>query len=89
MWRGAWRERAPIVDGVWSFSLQAPYCLLDPTCPQRYQDFQLPWEGHYISVSHSLGIDSKNQIEEFSKQVFVGLLVSFPLVHDLCLLHDL
>lgn len=88
MWRGAWRERAPIVDGAWSFSLQASYSFLDRMC-QHHQHFQLPQEGHHTSVSHSLGVDSKNQIEELSKQVFVELIVSFTPFHTLCLLHGL
>lgn len=86
VWSGAWRERTPILDGVWSFSLQAQCCFLDPTCPQHYQDFQLPWEGHCTSVSHSLSIDSKTRIEEFSKQEFMGLIASSSLVHVLCIL---
>lgn len=63
------RERAPIVEGVWSFSLRAQHYFCGyfsaPTCHQHHIDFQVTWEGHRKSVSNSFGLDSENQIEEF------------------------
>lgn len=60
VWRGARRERAPIVEGVWSFSHRAQryFCVYSsaPACHQHHLDFQVTWEGHRKSVSNSFGL---------------------------------
>lgn len=55
VWRGARRETAPIVEGVWSFSHLAQRYIFGYssalTCHQHHPDFQLTWEGHCKSLS--------------------------------------
>ncbi|XP_014588345.2 immunoglobulin-like domain-containing receptor 1 isoform X3 [Equus caballus] len=61
------RGRAPIVEGVWSFSHRAQhyFCGCFSARHQHHPVFQLTWEGHCKSVSNSFGLDSENQIEEY------------------------
>uniref|UniRef100_A0A5G2RLH8 Immunoglobulin like domain containing receptor 1 n=1 Tax=Sus scrofa TaxID=9823 RepID=A0A5G2RLH8_PIG len=67
VWRGVRRERAPIVEGVWSFSHRAKHYFCGffsaPSCHQHHPDFQLTWEGHHKFVSNSSGLNSETQLE--------------------------
>lgn len=69
MWRGARREAAPIVEGVWSFSHRVQHYFFGyfsaPLHHQHLPDFQLTREGHCKSLSYSFGLDSENKIEKY------------------------
>lgn len=60
MWRGARRETAPIVEGVWSFSHRAQHhfsgYFLAPECHQHHLDFQVTWQGHSKSTFNKFGL---------------------------------